>query len=236
MNAKLLLAPVLASFVLSAQPADACGPYSFAPQLFRVSTHYVDGGTRSFVITNLKVAEDQPWVRLAPMTYDYAGIVDVADPDGAVDFTLVGPSGAKLISSKRQVNISRTFVSHSPAVAFEIRAPKGEVAIALSGKHADATWISLGTERTASASDLAWVAAQGVTPMQRDYVHVNTLAGTDLETITVLPKQGEMVTLVRRGKDLYTRFVGSPMGGVTTDGERFIVGGKYGEALRAIAI
>src|SRR3954471_13211566 len=108
-NALALLVPVLASF--AAQPADACGPYGYTPRLMRVTTHFADGGTRAFVITNEQVSDNQAWVRLAPMTYDYAAVVDVANPETAIDVTLVGPKGTKVVSSRERVYLSRTFVS-----------------------------------------------------------------------------------------------------------------------------
>lgn len=235
MRNALFILPVLAAALVT-KPADACGPYSFGPQVLNLSTHFADGGTRTFIITKRRVADDQPWVRLAPMTYDYAGIVDVKDPETALDFTLVGPSGTKVISTKRQVNLSHTFVSRSSNVAFEIKPQKASYAIAVAGKHADAVWMSLGNERAASAAELAWVAAQGVTPMQAEYVHVNRLEGTDLETITVLPKTGDLVTFVRRGTVLHAQFTGSPMGALAVDGDRFVVGGKFGESPRTFQI
>lgn len=227
-NALALLVPVLAS--LAARPADACGPYGFTPRLMRVSTHFADGGTRAFVITNEKIADNQPWVRLAPMTYDYASVVDVANPENPLDVTLVGPAGTKIVSSRERVYLSRTFVSHAPAVAFEIRAPRGEFAIAMAGKHSDATWIKFVDDHDGTAADRAWVKAQGVTP---EHVYVKKLDGTELEAVTVIPASGEMVTFMRRGAVVYGRYEGAVMGGIEATGDRFVVAAKYGETPRA---
>ena len=202
----------------------------------RVTTHFADGGTRAFVITNQKVAANQPWVRLAPMTYDYASVVDVDNPDTAIEMTLVGPTGTKIVSSRERVYLSQTFVSRAPSVAFEIRAPKGEFSIAMAGKHADAEWIKLGDERRAKAEDIAWVTAKGLTPMQPEYVSVHKLEGTDFEAVTVLPKTGEIITFVRRGDVVYTQFEGTALGGLSASGERYVVAEKHGETPRAILI
>ncbi len=234
MRNALLALVVLTS--VRVESAEACGPYSFAPKLMRVTTHFADGGTRAFVITNQKVADDQPWVQLAPMTYDYASVVDVENPETAIDLTLVGPAGTKLVSSRERVYLSRTFVSRSPSVAFEIRAPKGEFAIAMAGKHTDAEWIKLGDERRAKAEDIAWVKAKGLTPMHPEYVSVHKLEGTDFEAVTVLPKVGEIITFVRRGDVVYTQFEGSALGGLSASGERYVVAANYGETPRAILI
>lgn len=229
-NALVLLAPVLASL---ARPADACGPYGFTPRLMRVSTHFADGGTRAFVITNEKVSDDQPWVLLAPRSYDNASVVDVANPKAPIDVTLVGPAGTKIVSSRERVYLSRTFVSRAPSVAFEIRAQRGEFAIAMAGKHADATWIKFLDERDGTAADRAWVEAHGVSP---DHVYVKKLDGTELEAVTVLPKTGETMTFMRRGTEVYGQFEGAVMGGIEATGDRFVVAAKYGETPKAIRI
>lgn len=230
-NALALLLPVLAS--LAARPADACGPYGFTPRLMRVSTHFADGGTRAFVITHEQVADNQPWVLLAPRSYDNASVVDVANPETPIDVTLVGPAGTKIVSSRERVYLSRTFVSRAPSVAFEIRAQRGEFAIAMGGRHSDATWIKFVDERDATAADLAWVKARGVTA---DRAYVKKLDGTELEAVTVIPTSGEMVTFMRRGALVYGQFEGAVMGGIEATGDRFVVAAKYGETPKAIRI
>ncbi len=236
MRNALLALPVLAS-LLSLKPADACGPYgNFRLRLMRVTTHFADGGTRAFVITNQKVSDKQPWVRLAPMTYDYASVVDVENPEAAIDMTLVGPKGTKIVSSRERVYLSQTFVSQSPSVAFEIRAPKGEFSIAMAGKHSDAEWIELRDERRGKSEDIAWVKTQGLTPLLPEYVSVHKLEGTDFEAVTVLPKTGEILTFVRRGDVVYTQFEGTALGGLSASGERYVVAAKHGETPRAILI
>lgn len=235
MRNALLALPVLAS-LFAIKPADACGPYGFRPSLMHLSTHYADGGTRTFVLTNQTVSNDQPWVRLAPMTYDSASIVDVDNSEHAANITLIGPKGAKVVSTKERVYLARTFLSRAPSVAWEIRAPRGEFAIAMSGQHTDAEWITLGEERRGGSADIAWVKAKGLTPMYPEYVTVHKLAGTDFETVTVLPKTGEIITFVRRGDAIYTSFEGSAMGGLSVNGERYVVGSKHGQAPQAIQI
>jgi hypothetical protein len=232
----MLLAPVLATFALSTiQPADACGPYGRSPRLLQISSHYVDGATRTFVLTNEGVPErDLAWVRLAPMTYDYASLADAPDPTRAIDFTLIGPSGTRVVSSREKVYLSHTFLARKPAVAMEISASKSRFSIAMAGKHADASWIELGTERRGQLADLEWVKARGMTPLLPEHVSVSKLAGTDLEMVRVLPKSGELTTFVRRGNDVDAQFEGTALGGVTTGGQRFVIASKHGEAPTAI--
>lgn len=239
----VFLAPVLASLVIAnVRPADACGgSYAPEPKLMLLSGHYTreaGGSIRSFVMLHQAVpnAEKLAWKQLAPGTYDYAAVVDTADLERPMDITLIGPAGTRVVSSKQRVFLSRTFVSNTPSVALEINVPKGEFAIAMAGKHTDAAWIQLDRERQGNANDVSWVKAQGIEPLAADLIYVSKLAGTNFETLTVLPKGGGMKTLVRSAGSLYTSFEGAAMGAMTTGGQMFLVASKHGEAPTAIWI
>lgn len=227
----LLLAPVLASFVLSSAPAEACGPYTPEPTLFKLSTHAVRSGTRlvttttrTFVLTDTidrAQADRLAWQPLAPGTYDYARMALAPDLAQPIDLTLIGPGGTKVVSSKRRAFLDRTFAELQPSSALEVEVERGKFAFAIAGRHARAKWISL-DDRGTTAADLAWVEKQGVTVIDPQYVQVAKLAGTHLVTISVLTKDG-MVTMVRSGHALYAQFAGTTRGAVEVDGQRFAV-------------
>lgn len=236
----LLLAPVLASFALTSftAPADACGPYVQEPKIFKLTTHHVESHTRlsqsgkqsastTFALIgsiDAEQAKQLPWQRLAPHSYDYSAMAPASDLATPMTVTLIGPTGTTVVSSKRRAFLEHTFVESKPSTALELAVPKGEFTFALAGRHEDAKWIALGDQKIALKSDLAWVAKQGVTPIDPQYVHVAKLAGTNLETVSVLAGNGAgMITLVRSGKDLYTRFDGMPVGALTFEGQRFVL-------------
>jgi len=219
----LLIVPMLASLALAAEPADACGPYVSKPRLMQLTTHFTDGGLRSFAITNEPAPANLAWTRLAPSTYDYASIAEASDPERALDLTLVGPDGTQLVSSRRRVFLSQTFTKSTPSVAMEITVPRGQFAIALAGKHADATWNAGRQVRVGNRYDVAWVNTQGIEPMMASLVSASKIDGTDLEAITVLPKTGEQITFVRRGTQVARQFEGTLLGLLGVDGERFVV-------------
>lgn len=235
----LLIAPVLASFALTTvRPADACGPYMREPTLMRISGHRTESGNRVFAITSeaMPAIDHDKWVRLAPRTYDYAAVADAPNLARAIDMTLIGPSGTRVVSSRERVYLSQTFVSHGPNVAMEIRVPSGKFSIAIAGKHDKASWIELATERRGDAKDIAWVEAQGIEPLSDQYVYVTRLQGTAFEAVTVFPRGGGMTTLVRSNGTLYSQFEGSVMGGIEMNGQHYAVASKHGEAVRAIAL
>ncbi len=235
----LLVIPALASVLSSVRPADACGGYIREPQLMRISSHHTEGTTRSFVLLgdlDAATAKQAKWVRLAPSTYDYAALADATDLDAPMTFTLIGPSGTRVVSTRQRSLLSQTFVSYKPSIAMEIRAPKGRFSIAMVGNHERAAWLEPGREQRGAAADVAWVKTLGIELLGSEYVYVSKLKGTRFETVTVLPKGGGIVTLVRSNGSLYAKFDGSVAGGIEMDGRRFIVASKHGEGVRAIAL
>lgn len=229
----VLLAPVLASLVLSSTPADACGPYVPEPTIFQLSSHLTRTGvdlasrsTRTFVLTG-KIdrarAARLAWQTLAPRSYDHARValdVDLARP---MEVTLIGPAGTKVVSSKRRAFLDQTFVQQGPSSALEIDVEPNKYRFAIKGRHERARWIALDDGIATTTADLAWVKKQGVTPIDPQYVYVGKLAGTQLETISVLAEGSGMVTLVRSGHALYAQLEGSPRGAVEVAGQRYLV-------------
>jgi hypothetical protein len=229
----LLLAPVLASFVLSSAPADACGPYMQEPTIFKLSTHHrgtqVTGlVTRTFVLTGAidqAQADQMSWQRLGVMSFDLARFATAPDLATPMDVTLIGPGGTKVVSSKRRGFLEGGFEERKPSSALEIEGLGAHrFTFALKGRHANAKWIAVGDNQAASSADLAWVKKHGVKPVSPEYVYVAKLAGTELELVSVLAENTGVVTLVRSGNhDLYTRFDGSSPGAFQLNGQRYVL-------------
>ncbi len=224
----LLLAPVLASLAIATvRPADACGPYVREPKVFRLSSHYVQTlgqpATRTFALVDAAANTEQlAWTRLAPNTYDYARMSRMSDLATPMAVTLIGPSGTRVITSKQRAVLDHTFETRKPMTALALDLPEGKWSFALEGRHEGAAWIGL-EDKTASAADLAWVLARNITPLDPQYVHVGKLAGTQLDTVTVLSKSAGMITFVRSAGDVIAQFEGSVVGAVTIKGQRFVL-------------
>jgi hypothetical protein len=193
--------------------------------VLQLSGHYLGASRahRTFaLIGGAENTEKLAWTRLAPGTYDYARMAKASDLEYAMEVTLIGPSGTQVVSSKKRAILDHTFVSRKPMTALQLEVPKGQWSFALQGRHANAKWMELENEKVAGKADLAWVKAKGLTPLDPAYVHVGKLAGTELETVTVLAKEG-MVTIVRSGNDVFAQFEGSAVGGLKVNGQQFVL-------------
>jgi len=222
----MLLAPVLASLAIATvRPADACGPYVRQPEVFQLSSHHTAVGptlTLTFALVGVAANTEQlAWTRLAPDTYDYARMARMADLATPMAVTLIGPSGTRVITSKQQAVLDHTFESRKPMTALALEVPKGKWTFALEGRHEGAQWIELENETVAGATDLAWVKAMGITPLDPAYVRVGKLA--ELDTVTVLSKTAGMITFVRSAGSVIAQFDGSAVGAVMIKGERFVL-------------
>jgi hypothetical protein len=229
----LLLASVSA-LVASLSDADACGSYVPTPRVMQIVTPFVRGEgvrARTFVLTGDAPTGKLAWQRLAPGTYDYSELAEAPDLAQPMEFTLLGPSGAKLMSSKRRAFLQHTFVTLKASAALEIEATRGDFAIALVGRHTGASWFEIGGEREGSATDLAWAKSMGVAATS-NAIYVHKVENTSLETLSVFTKDGT-TTLVRDGKSLIGAYQGWAVGGISEHGERFIVVQNGDRSIRA---
>jgi hypothetical protein len=218
---------LLATLTLSAlqNPADACGSYVREPAVLQLTSHYTRTGVRTFVMLNERVPENVRWREMAPGTYDYSRIAQ-GSSTRAQEFTLVGPSGTKVVSTSSRWFIDSTMGPRKQFAALEI-ADKGDFRIALPGRHTDITWSGMGGEKTGSAADIAWLASQKIVPAESAYVGVSKLHGTEFEAVSLMTNDGH-VTFVRSGRTVIAQLTGSVVGVLSTKGERFIVSSHDG--------
>ena len=220
----LLLATAALSSLIASHEAEACGNYRPEPTVFRLSSHFIVDlnaaeARRTFV---LRPGEKVPskgldWEQISPMSYDMTEIAEALDFFSPQTFTLVGPSGAKVVSTGKHFFLARTFEFRDAVGALEVDAGDG-FSIALSGKHTGATWTELDNVAATKAA-AKWVTAHGVTPWDVDSIYVSRVKGTPIETLSVFPKDGhKMITFVKQGNTDLGRFEGSPMGAFTVDG------------------
>jgi hypothetical protein len=221
---------LLASLTISAlqNPADACGPYVHEPTVFQLSSHYVRGAreqSRTFALLNEAPTGTPVWRALAPGTYDGAQIADASPLPAPMTLTLVGPSGTQLVASDNRSVIQGGLRSLQPTFALEVDTQRGAFVVALAGRHPNAKWIALDTQVQGSKADLDWVTAHGVTPY-RGYgvgVYISKLQNTAYETVTVNTKEGATITFVRSGGTEIVRFDGYAMGGLSINGNSFVL-------------
>lgn len=221
MNSKLaLLASLSLASLYPADSSDACGVYE--PTVFRLtSTWNRGGGSRTFALTNGKVTGTPDWKQIAPMTYDYTSVAAAPRLAQPMTITLLGKSGTKVTSTRSQVFIQHSFVQREATTALELQVGRGEFSFALAGSHEGARWMSLDS-RQQKPEDVSWVKAQHLEAVDSQYVSVDTIEGTELETISVLTKD-KYITLVRDHGNLRAQFEGYPMGAFTLRGIKYIV-------------
>jgi hypothetical protein len=161
-----LFAAVLATTTLSAQVASACGGYvarNPAPRVLAVSSHSVPTSkaqrrwiNRTFVVLEQSIdADDAAWQWLAPYTYDTTHILTMARLATPMEVTLVGPGGARVVKTDKQVALSRDWhIGHDQKrVALEV--PVGQrdrFEIAIAGRVTDAKWHELGDGSVSAAT------------------------------------------------------------------------------------
>ena len=115
-----LVAGLLATTTLTTSVASACGGYiqvDPAPRVLAVSSHSVLKGERwthrAFVVLeqSLQPAAEKLWALLAPGTYDATRIKLLSRLAQPVEVTLVGPSGARVVKTDKQVGLTGSFWS-----------------------------------------------------------------------------------------------------------------------------
>lgn len=217
----LLIAALSLSALTPSHDADACGSYVPEPRVLRLSNHQVPsfatgGRARSFVVLGTaKPTAKLDWHRVAPSSYDWAEIANDLQRTHAVTFTLLGPQGTRVVSTKQHVFLARTFDFAEATNALEIDNARG-FAIALEGVHPKATWRALEHE-TYRKANVAWVTALGVTPSGS--VDVRRIPGTKFEAVSLYEKgSAKRVTFVKHGDENLGRYEGSPLGVFANDG------------------
>lgn len=224
---RTLLLAALSLSTLTPSRSDACGGYRPEPRVMRLSTHFianVNDQRRTFVLYGEATETTKlAWRLLAPRTYDGTQIADGEPFANPVTLTLVGANGTRIVSSTKHVYLSRSWDFVKPQHAMDIGNIEG-FAVALEGKHDDASWIALEEQPYKRAAMRRWLGALGVVPYDATSVYVSRVAGTKFETVTVFPKDGKkMVTFLKHGDRNLGRYDGTPMGAVSTDGTTNLV-------------
>jgi len=214
----LLLAALSLSALTPSREADACGGYNPEPQVLRVTTHVV--------VTNGKVirrafahsgaanpTKKLDWKKLAPTSFDPTQIAAGTMLANPVTFTLVGPSGTRVVKVNKQVFLSKSWSFDTVTSAVEVPASDPGFSIAIEGDFASAAWIELDDVYTSQNPLVAWVKAQGEAPFNPNSIILNRVKGTNVETVSFYPKGGtKLITYLRAGDRNLGRFTGSPMG------------------------
>jgi hypothetical protein len=227
-----LLAAVLATTTVSTSIADACGGYvrvDPAPRVLAVSTHTSFNGARStsraFVVLEQPVQLDAktPWQLVAPRSYDNTQIFTMSPLANPMEVTLVGPSGARVIKTAKQVALKGSWQIgwDKTRIALEAPVKQGErFAIAIAGRAADATWGEI-EYHEGTAATTWWLGQQGIKDPQ--YVGLRTIKGMAFDIVEY--SQGDTTHFVVRDGDRTVGLAanGRVLGSVTTNGRSFLV-------------
>jgi hypothetical protein len=222
----LLIAALSLSAVTPSHDAEACGTYVPEPRVFQLTAHFEQAGLdgrplrRTFaVVGDVTPPANLTWRRLSSTTFDSTSIADSMPATKPITLTLIGRSGARVVSSTKHVFLTRS-ARGATASAIDIGDANG-FSIAIEGAHPNATWSEIDAptyQRSGSAR--AWVTALGVTPR---LVYVSRVPGKPFEVVTVMPKDGGQVTFVKHGDRNLGRFDGSPIGAFTNNGATQLV-------------
>ena len=206
---------LLAALSLSAlhHDADACGTTP-EPQVYRLSSHYTRNGSRTFVLFDETAPKNAAWKHLAPMSYDSTEIAS-AEAMSPTTFTLVGPSGTRVVSTGKHFYLSRSWDFEKTSGALEIESRRDDnFSVALLGAHEKVTWRALEGEESSAALE-RWVAKQVAF---KGSVYASHFAGTYYyESVTVFDDDGKMVTLIKDGERLVRRIDGNVLGAIYMD-------------------
>jgi hypothetical protein len=226
-----LLVATLAATTLTTSVAAACGGYvrvDTAPRVLAVSTHGLMANgrwtNRSFVVLEQApdLAADAPWKQLAPHSYDATRIVALARLASPMEVTLVGPSGARVVKTSKQVALSRSWQIgfDKTRVALEVPVQNNDrFTIAIAGRATDAKWRELEYAES-SATTTWWLRTQGI--KNAAYATLATVQGTDYEVVA-FSQDDKSQLLVRQGDVQITAAIGHAVGAVTTNGRMFLV-------------
>ena len=207
-----LIALSLALTTLSSTAALACGDLSqdaAPPHVLRVDTIQgpgLDATRRSFVVLDTpgRSRDDgaqRRWTRLPTDTFTSPTIADATTLATPVTLTLVGPHGARVIETRKQL-VYRDGRSTDVHLALEIPA-SDEPAIAIAGRLPDvasAAWHGLYPVSNDGAAD--WLSRHQIEIRPGTTPAVRNVMGTYLEVIWYTTVAGDAAALVRRGSTL----------------------------------
>lgn len=233
MRSSLLASLVLTSTLTSALApsiADACGGYMVdpLPAVFAVDDFNVPvPGTqtwqrRSFVVLGAaRTAADVAWAKLAPGTYDTTQIADVPDREQSTTFTLIGPSGVRVVSTNRSAHLARTHRANGEQNALEVDADdRSQFQIAVLGTQPDAKWLAA-TQVAPTKQTRAWIKSQG---FEATKVHVSKIKGTTIQVISGRQATSSELTsfVVVDGTPMRT-IAGSAIGALDLGSKRYVL-------------
>lgn len=188
---KCLTALVLAVSTVTVAPqiADACGGsygIDLTPTVHLVSSHHTPRGPRAFVAlgeTDVKVA-DSEWSRLWPSSYDYSAISQYKYA-GTRTFTLVGPSGTRVVKTSNRQLLAQTFtLGFTTQQTTEVKVGKDDdFEIAIEGERA-ATWFEL--DALGLTTKMHYDSANGPQfDLYRGDTSLGTFSGRPLGAVTI---------------------------------------------------
>jgi hypothetical protein len=145
MRSILLAAVLAASLVTHVQIADACGAVEWEPTAHLIATPMIAPEKAvSFALLydqlDAKRAKRLTFTRLDRMSFDSTKTAPGHRLHDAVQLTLLGPSGTKLVTIRDTTWVDLAFDHEEAREAVQL--PAGEFIIALDGHYKDAAWQS----------------------------------------------------------------------------------------------
>jgi hypothetical protein len=225
-----LLSALLVSATLTSQIAHACGGYSDIkprPRVLAMSNHGVVDSERwshrSFIVLEqtAQIDDKTRWEMIAPGTFDPTSIITLAPLATPLEVTLVGPAGARVVKTDKQVVLGRSWDIGWDKARIALEVPtdeKHQFSIAIVGRASDATWHEL-DYKTAPAS-VRWSLGKLVADAESVALRTTQDTGFDIVEYFV---NGNAQFVVRQGGTAIESASGSPLGMVTTKGRTFVV-------------
>ncbi len=210
--------------------ADACGGYMRdpLPAVFAVDDHDVlVPGTQSWhrrafvVLGGAQAAAETSWSMLSPGTYGSARIADLPDPAQSTTFTLVGPSGARVVSTNRSALLARTFRTSDAQSTLEIDIDdRSQFRIAVLGTQPGASWLEA-TEVEATKQNKQWVKQQG---LDATSIYVTKIKGTQILVISAYqPNDIVRTSMVVIDGNSIGAYTGTAIGALVMGTKRYVV-------------
>lgn len=229
MRSLLLGALSLVAALTDTRDADACGGYRPGPEVFQLTAHTVIDRDRPGRAPSTRVfallpwdhapADGLAWRRISPMSFDATEIASATPFANPVTLTLLGPSGARVVSTTKHVFLSRSWHFDRPVGAVEVTA-QGDFQIALRGNLAGARWVELDDVATTKPLE-AWVQANAGSAGRDgvESIFASRVRGTTTEVVSFYSRsQQRRVTLLKVGTASYGALAGTPLGAFSLDG------------------
>ncbi|MGN6109590.1 MAG: hypothetical protein ACTHU0_31065 [Kofleriaceae bacterium] len=237
----LLISVSMAAISIPAGNAEACGgDYWLPPQAHRIASVQAPGSrpdtVRRFVLLDADAAvpDQVAWTEQVPDGHAIAKLAHATWLAQPVTVTLIGPSGARQVTSREQVFVGQE--RDAPALALQVEVPRdAQLVLALDGawQTRDLVWMPL--ERT-QRTDPQWVLDQGVAPSIPSWAPILQVSRTQIEAISLYPLgSSEMVTLVRHGNTRIGSYRGTAFGAFQL-GTRLLLVLSRGDQLELVVI